>query len=86
MSQINSVYTAVETARSVRKLIEARLNEEVEVSVTSGDSVKIVFREISQTTAVGTTKEGYAAIVSLGDEDQLDSKHPTIVVGPQSPA
>lgn len=86
MTQIGSVYTATETARSVRQLIEANLNREVDVSVTNGERVRIVFRHLFKTTAIGTTDEGYEAIVSLGAEDELDTKCPTIVVGVKNPS
>lgn len=79
--QIGAVFTATQTARSLRATIETNLDQEVEISLSGGDTITIVFRVISKTTAVGVTSEGNEAIVSLGGEAELDTKHPTIVVG-----
>ena len=78
--QISAVLTATEFARSLRATISTNLSQQIEISVEGGDSINIVFRVISGTVAIGTTNEGNEAIVSLGGEAELDTKHPTIVV------
>lgn len=84
--QIGAVLTATEFARSLRATIQSNLGRQIEISVEGGDSIKIVFRVISETIAIGTTDEDNEAIVSLGGEAELDTKHPTIVVGEPKPS
>jgi len=81
MSQISSVLTATQTARTLRTMIEENLGQEIEIGVGDHGAIAVTFRIVTITEAIGTTSDGDIVIMSLGGEAELDSKYPTIVVG-----
>ncbi len=79
---ISAVYTAQATARAVRALLVANLGLTVKIEVTNVEETPLMVRVrlVQQEVATGVTPEGREVVISLGEPDEGDSKHPTIVV------
>ena len=80
---ISAVFTARESAETVRALLEAHIGQEVELEVTDANQGSWRFRVtlVQPTFASGVTLQGQEVAISLGEPAESLTKHPTIVIG-----
>jgi hypothetical protein len=63
-------------------LLEANLGRTAEIEVTNAEQTPLIIQVclVQQAVATGVTPEGREVVILLGEPDESDSNHPTIVV------